>query len=355
MPLTDKRYFVIDSDELDSSDYGSGMRDLPSLSGLRAFEAAARLLSFKLAGEELCVTPSSISHQISGLERSLGRPLFRRYNRKVRLTAEGEILYCATASAFSEIRSAAQTISAGASRGDAAPRLVVTGDPGLFECWLNTRLAEFRRQCPDVELTVGWGGSHEDYARQSADVAVHYGSTTFAEWEVRWQLRAMEFPVCSPSFLRHHPLRQPADLRGVTLLHETSTTSWARWLAAAGVPDIEWAAGPIFGSASSCFDRALAGEGVALGGEVVAADLLFAGRLVKPLAATRASDYCLSILQPAGREPSPGAARFTTWLIDALNRQTEASAGLRRQEPFLSARTRSPAPATNVESTQAGR
>lgn len=144
----------------------------------------------------------------------------------------------------------------------------------------------------------------------------------------------MEFPVCTPEFLRRRPLRRPADLRGVTLLHETSTSAWARWLAAAGAPDVDWTVGPIFGSAWSCFDRALAGEGIALGGEVVAADLIFAGRLVKPLAATRASDYCLSILQPAGRKPPRAAVRFSTWLIDALKQQIEASAVLRRQEPF---------------------
>lgn len=257
----------------------------------------------------------------------------------MRLTAAGEVLYCATTSGFGEIRSAVRSISTVSGRTDMAPRLVITGDPGFFECWLNTRLAEFRHRWPEDELTVGWGGSHKDYARQGAGVAVHYGLDTHPEWEVRWQLRAMEFPVCSPSFLRRHPVRRPADLRGVTLLHETSTTSWARWLAAAGVSDVEWTAGPIFGSASSCFDRALAGEGVALGGEIVAADLVLAGRLVKPLAFTRASDYCLSVLQPAGRKPSPAAERFTAWLIDALKQQLVASAVLRRQEPFSSART----------------
>lgn len=58
-----------------------------------------------------------------------------------------------------------------------------------------------------MELTVGWGGSHEDYARQGADVAVNYRLTAYPGWEARWQLRAKEFPVCSPSFLRRHPLR----------------------------------------------------------------------------------------------------------------------------------------------------
>jgi LysR family transcriptional regulator, glycine cleavage system transcriptional activator len=332
--LTDKRSFVIDSDELDSTEALVGMRDLPPLSGLRAFEAAARLLSFKQAADELCVTPSSISHQISGLERSLGTRLFRRFNRKVQLTQEGEALYCATASAFGEIRSVAQRIAACGRRDHAAERLVVAGDPGLLECWLNTRLAGFRSRHPKIGLAVGWGSSHEDYARQNADVAVHYGLTACPGWEVKWQLRAMEFPVCTPEFLHGRPLRRPADLCDVMLLHETSTSAWARWLAAAGAPDVDWTLGPIFGSAWSCFDRALAGEGVALGGEVVAADLIFAGRLVKPLAATRASDYCLSILQPAGREPSPGAARFSAWLIEALQQQSEASAVLRRQEPF---------------------
>ena len=164
---------------------------------------------------------------------------------------------------------------------------------------------------------------------------MHYGLTTCPGWEVKWQLRAMEFPVCSPEFLNRRALRKPADLRGVTLLHETSTSAWARWLLAAGAPDVDWTVGPIFGSAWSCFDRALAGEGVALGGEIVAADLIFAGRLVKPLGATRASDYCLSILQRADREPSPETERFSAWLIDALERQRETSAVLRREEPFL--------------------
>jgi LysR family glycine cleavage system transcriptional activator len=310
-------------------------RDLPPLVALRAFEAAARCASFKNAAEELCVTPSSVSHQIQKLEDWLGVKLFRRLNRKVVLTQEGQTYFYTLSKAFDEIDTVTKLVNRRKSPATPKQRLKVSADAGFVECWLGSRLSGFQSLVPDVQLQIAFGEDVDDHIKSGADLAVHFGRGEWPEYHSRHLLTAIEFPVCSPKLLAAGPrLARPSDLRNFSLLHERETSGWANWLRAAGVTGWDASEGPIFHSTSTVFDRVLAGEGLGLGDDLVAADLLFAGALIKPLSVVRKSDYALYFLQFRPEPDGGPITLFRDWLVRELESHEKSAAILRLDEAF---------------------
>ncbi len=123
---------------------------LPPLSALRAFEAAARLMSFSKAAEELAVTPAAVSHQIAALEADLGVKLFRRLNRAIELTPSGRLLLPGLSDAFAGMQAAVRRLRAHNETGT----LTVTASPSFAGKWLVLRLHRFHARCPEVDVRV---------------------------------------------------------------------------------------------------------------------------------------------------------------------------------------------------------
>ncbi len=294
-------------------------QELPPLLALRAFEAAARHLSFKAAADELCVTPSSVSHQIRKLEEWLGVALFVRFNREVALTQYGKDYITVVARAFSDISEATSAIGRRRKAGGSKQRLAISANSGFIDCWLNSRMSALGALLPDVDLEVNYGEDMNDYRHRDADVAIHYGSTGPPARDAILLRRCTEFAVCSPSLrIGGRPLARLADLARVTLLHEQDRLSWKAWLRDAGIAGTVAESGPVFQNTSTIFSRVEACEGVALGDDIVAADHLFGGRLVKPLPFARKSDWTLYLL-PLRRDRSPEPVQlFCEWLTEAL-------------------------------------
>lgn len=150
-------------------------RCLPTLSSLRAFEAAARWGSFKDVAGELSVTPTLISHQVRSLEDQLGVQLFERFNRRVELTPEGRVYAATLSRAFDDINDVTGQLRPD-SRDDAGPRrLVIVGNPGFIDCWLHARLIRFWQKNLDVSLELIPDDVREHQLRNQADIAIHYG------------------------------------------------------------------------------------------------------------------------------------------------------------------------------------
>ena len=171
-------------------------RPLPPLNALRAFEAAARHLSFKSAAEELNVTPAAVSHQVKALEDLLGVPLFHRMTRALRLTEAGQAALPALTEGFDKLVEAAKRIRAYSDSGV----LTISVSPSFGSIWLVPRLERFRRRHPDIEIRIDGTDRLADVASGEVDVALRYGPGNYKGVQVDFLFNQFNNPVCSPLF-----------------------------------------------------------------------------------------------------------------------------------------------------------
>ena len=287
---------------------------LPSLNGLRAFEAASRHMSFTLAAAELNVTQTAISHQIRRLEEQIGLKLFIRRNRTLSLTREAEDYLPAVRAAFEALRRATDRLR----RADREGLLTVSTTASLATKWLVSRVAAFQDAYPAIEVRITTSSALVDFRRDDVDAAVRFGLGTWPGLRADWLMAEHLFPVCSPGLLRGPtPLREPADLANHTLLHTmVSREDWQLWLTAAGLPlSIAQRRGLTFDQWLMAAQAAMEGLGVALGrGHIVEADIA-AGRLVAPFDITLPQDAGYYFVAPEANADVPRISLFRDWLI----------------------------------------
>jgi LysR family transcriptional regulator, glycine cleavage system transcriptional activator len=300
-------------------------RNLPPLNSLRAFEAAARHLSFTKAAEELHVTPAAISHQIKGLEDQLGVPLFRRLTRALRLTEAGQAALPPLRDGFDKLADAVDLLRAHEEGGT----ITVSIEPSFAAKWLVPRLDRFHAAQPDLEVRLDATDKLADFQRDNVDLAVRYGSGDYPGIEVERLLSEEIFPVCSPKLLNGPaPLAQPDDLRHHRLLHldwnqeSLTAPTWRMWLLAAGIHDIDFTRGPVFSMNSLALQAAIEGQGVALASRLLAADDLEVGRLVMPfdLSVCDPLDFAYYVVIPKRTANLPKVVAFRTWLMGEIAR-----------------------------------
>jgi LysR family glycine cleavage system transcriptional activator len=300
-------------------------RNLPPLNSLRAFEAAARHLSFTKAAEELHVTPAAISHQIKALEEQLGVPLFRRLTRALRLTQAGQAALPPMRDGFDSLADAVDLLRAHENSG----ALTVSLDPSFAAKWLVPRLDRFRAALPDLDVRLDATDKLTDFQRDNVDLAIRYGSGNYPGLEVERLLSEEIFPVCSPKLLEGPaPLAQPSDLRHHTLIHlewdseNVTAPNWRMWLLAAGIHDIDFTRGPVFSMTTLALQAAIEGQGVALASSFLVADDLAAGRLVVPfdLSVCDPLDFAYHVVVPKRTADLPKVVAFKTWLLDEIAR-----------------------------------
>ncbi len=293
-------------------------RPLPPLNALKAFESAGRHLSFTKAAAELNVTPAAISHQVKALEERLGVRLFRRMTRALRLTEAGQAALPALGQGFDKLALGVEQMRAHCESGV----LTISVSPSFGAMWLVPRLEAFRVRHPEIEIRLDGTDRLVDLARDDADVAIRYGPGGYDEVRVDRLFGQVNTPVCSPALLRgEHPLRRPGDLRHHTLLHiewKDAEASWRMWLLAAGLPDIDPARGPRFTMETMAVQAALDGQGVALVGDILVADDLAAGRLVRPFDPRLSTPltFAYYLLSAKDSAEQPKVAAFRDWLLE---------------------------------------
>ena len=290
-------------------------RSLPPLNAVRAFEAAARLGSFKEAAAELSVTHGAVSQQIRLLEEWLGAPaLFRRSVRRVVLTPAGAALLAEFAPALDRISAAVQQHRE--RRGDAAVAVLRVNALATFSLrWLLPRMSRFRAEHPDIEVRLSTSNDPVDALPDTFDVVIRGGPDTFHGFSSRFLVSERRLPVCSPSLLERLPLHEIADLSRHTLLHVTSMPRlWRDWLTEAGHSALEPAAALTFDHFYLTIQSALDGLGVAMGPTALISDDLAAGRLVTPFPAISLPARSYFAYFPAGRSNDPHSAVFCDWL-----------------------------------------
>jgi LysR family glycine cleavage system transcriptional activator len=298
-------------------------RRIAPLNALRAFEAAARHLSFTKAAEELHVTPAAISHQIKGLEDHFGMPLFRRMTRSILLTDAGQRVLPLLREGFELLADASQQLAAPPSDNI----LTVSAAPSIAARWLVTRLEQFRAAEPDIDVRLDASDRLADFNRDGVDLGIRYGAGGWPGLHVERLFATTVIPVCSPALTRGpRPLRSPADLARHTLLHfdwdihDYTYPSWKMWLLAAGAENVDSDRGPRFNDAGLALQMALDGHGVALMTDVLTADDIAAGRLVRPFEVTVPMNFGYFVVCPKDRAEAPKIKAFRAWL------QTRAAA-----------------------------
>ena len=298
-------------------------RRLPPLNMLRAFEAAARLRSFKRAAEELSVTPTAISHQIRALEAQLGLRLFERQTRQVLPTAEAARLYPVLRDGFDAFAAAIDELSARRSR----RALTVSATLSFTAKWLVPRMASFRAACPDLDLRLHASDDPVDLHAGVADAAIRYGRGPYPGLVAEPLIENRFAPVCSPRLRLH----APDDLRRHTLLHSEwrhpteQSPTWRGWCTQAGLADFDSEAGLRFTDESHAIQSAIAGHGVALLSLALVADDLAAGTLVQPFGPALQGHPHWFV--HAGPQPSAEVRALRDW----LRAQAEAGAGARTE------------------------
>jgi LysR family glycine cleavage system transcriptional activator len=297
---------------------------LPSLNGLRAFEAAARHLSFTLAAAELNVTQTAISHQIRRLEQELGVRLFERHNRALALTADGRDYLPEVRAAFYGLRVATDRLA----RRDTGRGLTVSTLASFAAKWLLPRLADFQDQHPDIAVRLTSSTALADFRHDGVDAAIRYGRGQWPGLRADWLMADELFPVCSPALLDGpRPLRQPQDLRHHMLLHTTigSGDDWRLWLTAAGLPlDLLEGPGLSFDLTLMTVQAAIDGLGVAIGRTTYVETDIAAGRLVVPFAIRLPADAGFYLVTPEERPDTPKLKAFRAWLVASATRQAQA-------------------------------
>ncbi|MEL3953017.1 LysR substrate-binding domain-containing protein [Stenotrophomonas bentonitica] len=287
-------------------------RVLPSLSALRAFEAAARHRSAKRAAQELSVTPTAISHQVRQLEEALGTALFVRTPRQLVLTAPGRELQQALTASFDAMAEAVARLRAPSAR----QAVTISATPAVVARWLLPRVEALHQRHPQLDLRFHVSHRPEALDGVTADVAVRYGSGQWPGLVAEKLFDTVFVPACSPAL----GLRRRADLPRHPLLHFAPLgvfdldVDWAVWQRRARVPGLDVSAGPVFSDETHTVTAALAGQGVALMGRALITAELASGTLVQPFG-PELPGQPFHLVYPVQRAGDPLVRAVRDWLL----------------------------------------
>ena len=291
-------------------------RRLPQLNALKAFEAAARHISFTRAAEELCVTQGAVSHQVKALESELGVKLFNRERQRLIITDAGRDYLAVVRDAFDRIAMGTERLVQRQSSG----MLTVSTSPDFAAKWLVHRLGRFAEIHPEIDLRVSGTLQHVDFAREDVDIAVRHGDGHWPGLHVTQLCTEHLFAVCSPALASN--LKQPSDMLKLPLLHLDDRVAWSEWFNAAGVIGPDVLHGPILNRASMLIDAAADGQGVALARTTLAAWDLIHGRLVRPFPIQVPLSKSYWIVCPKASANLPKLVAFREWLVAQASKDT---------------------------------
>lgn len=277
------------------------------LNALRAFEVAARHLSFTHAADELNVTQTAVSMQVKNLEERMGVSLFRRLPRGLALTDEGQALLPVLAESFERIATVLGQFENGQMR-----EVLTLGAVGTFAVgWLMPRLREFQQTHPFVDLRLLTNNNRVDLAGEGLDYAIRFGDGAWHGTDAERLFAAPLSPMCAPIVAAR--LRRPQDLAAETLLRSYRTDEWNNWFAAAGAP-CPPIRGFVFDSSLTMAEAVAQQAGVALLPVNMFERELREGRLACPFDIS-ISDGAYWLTRLKSKQPTPAMLAFSAWLL----------------------------------------
>lgn len=288
---------------------------LPPLTALRAFDAAARHMSFQQAAAELNVTPAALSFQIKSLEEHMGAPLFRRLNRAVELTEAGRVLAPGAKDGFEMLSAAWRATRRLQDNGSV---VVVTAGPAFTAKWLAPRLFDFARDHPEIELRFSASLQIKDFNRDEIDVAIRFGLGPDTGLHSMALDEEWVTPVMTPEMAERYPT--PESLRDAPLIIDDSvdflslSTDWSTWFRAAGV-DFAPTHGIHFSQPDHAISTAVSGTGITLGRNTLVHHDIITGRLVAPYRLALGTKARFRILCQQGSEDRPNIKALREWIL----------------------------------------
>src|SRR5215470_5968529 len=290
--------------------------NLPSLTALAAFEAAARHRSMTRAAAELNVTTGAISRQVRGLESYVGEPLLRRGRRGVELSATGNELYGALSAGFSQISQTVERIKAARS----STAVTVGASTGIASLWLMKRIGDFWRAHPDITVNHLISDIADDLRRADVDLRIRYGSGSWPDESGAFLFRDYVIPVCGRRFLREHASTSVGALAKAPLLnlHPVDPTwmTWEEWFRLIGHP-VNRLQARHANNYASILNAAADNQGVALGWSGLVAPLLKDGSLVRFGEAKVRAPGAFYVTWNDHRKLGDAVELLKAWLIEA--------------------------------------
>lgn len=289
--------------------------NLPPLTAVRAFEAAARHQSFTKAAEELGMTQAAVSYQVKLLEDRLGKPLFLRLPKRVELSETGRRLAPAVAAAFQGLHAAFAEL-----RETDESVLAVTAVHTFATNWLVPRLGAFQQQHPEIAVRIDLSGRNVDFTREEFDVGIRGGRGRWPGLHADQLLPIAFAPFCSPDFLaRHGPWHTPADMLKAPRL-DAHDEWWRLWCHTAGIADV-----PPVSPSNVSLDvqsllgtAAIAGQGLAILMPAFFSGDVAAGRLVQPFPQEASDGSAYWLVYPETRKNVRKIRAFRDWILNAL-------------------------------------
>jgi LysR family transcriptional regulator, glycine cleavage system transcriptional activator len=292
---------------------------LPPLSALRVFEAAARHASFTKAAAELGMTQSAVSYQIKVLEDRVGAPLFLRRPRQVILTEAGQRLAPAVTEAFELIG-----VAFSAARSGAQGTLTITTVPVFATNWLAQHLGSFQVAHPSLAVRLDMSNRSLDFAREEVDIAIRSGDGHWPGLVAHMLMRTEFTPMLNPQLAASiGGVHEPADLLRLPIIGPDDPW-WAQWLTEVGVSPGSLADRPrnSMGSQTVEGGAAIAGQGVAILTPAFFKADLEAGRLIQPFDVVCSEGKAYWLVYPDGRRNAPKVAAFRTWILAEMEGST---------------------------------
>ena len=286
---------------------------LPPLTWLRAFEAAARTLSFTTAAGELNVTQAAVSKHVKSLEQHLRHQLFIRRPRGLELTKSG-------AAYLPKVQDALDRLAIGTREVFGLRRtesLTLRCAVSFAVNWLAPRLPHFLERHPDTSIRIISSIWTDGFDEAAFDLDIQYGNGSWPgipSHRLTWDRIT---PLCTPDLPGRLPLASPDDLGRHRLLHVLGyQEGWGTWLKAAGATRVDAGQGLQLDTSLAAFELAAQGAGVALGRTSLAARDRASGRLIAPFELEVPIHEAFHLLEPASGPPHPDAARFVGWLLE---------------------------------------
>jgi LysR family glycine cleavage system transcriptional activator len=304
------------------------MAKIPSLKSIQAFEAACRHLSFKDAADELCVTPTAISHQIKSLEEQLGVPLFHRLTRALKLTEDGANYAPYIAEAFKNIEAASLALEEDALEGT----LTISTTGSFAANWLSPRLRSFYELYPEISVRVLSSDQLVDFKSSNVDVAIRYGFGDYPDSNVAWVLNDRVTPVCSVE--KAKTFSSLEDLLRSRLIEykwsgfTDTDPSWDNWFKAAGLESNKTEPYVTYSEEHICLLTASDGHGVALVSLLAAARFLEKKILVAPFDTTL-ENKSYYLVCPETYANRARIRVFREWLLDKADEFRDSFVGQR--------------------------
>ncbi len=295
------------------------MRTL-SLKAIKTFQIAARHSSFALAADELCITPSAVSHQIKTLETQLGLPLFSRSARALALTDAGARYLEQIDDLFTRLESVTEQLRARFGR--SSVRLHV---PAYFASeMLLPRLSEFSKLHEGVDLRIDTSGGHGRTHAAEADISVAVGAGPWNGLIAHPLFAQTMVPVCSPELLAERPVRRHEDLNAHTLLvHEARRDDWDRWASAVGMKSLNPSQIVRIDSMSSAMRAAEKSIGIALLPAELSRRKFQTGRLARVFDDELVTKENYTLLMRPEDENRDDIRALCAWLIESCRDREE--------------------------------